>query len=405
VNLSADASQIDYAPSVPANWPVVPAFIAPALDELAARPSGSPVLIFKPGAPPGGPRNVFSNFNLLAAQALPGSSVQIDASLVNPAVVPGNVYPNIASMTGTPDGTGPTNVVFSDGASFPDLRNLDNNLKIVTQGLVVSPLTVDDNQTLTLGFGVQVDPAAGATAPSILATPGNGMFGPSIVVGLNSYLGVSSPAGAPFAVGIAPKTPLATNVLDLYLNGGVLPTDRVTKFGPNAAIAQLAVLFVSQETFEAWPFTFLQPNVNTVKYENLTGVGTGQFVAIETLIDAVIEDQVIPPYFGATTLPVAEEGSRAGGMTVGAPGFASHFDINLTGNAALPPGTTATVSLLRNGVPIGVVLGPLAIDGGIVTQSLDGFVSQHVAGDTYTAIITPSAALTAKLTNISGGLR
>jgi len=392
--------------------PASPITDVPDLKQRGAQPyggtpgqGGAGLLIFRPGAPAGGPPNVFSDFDVLAGEALPGSVVQIDASLVNPAVVPGNVYPYIATMIGSPDGTGPANVVFSDGASFPDLRSLDGNLKILTEGLVVSPITVDDNQALTLGFGVQVDAVPGATAPSILATPGNGMFGPSIVVGLNSYIGVDTPPGAPFAIGVAPKSNLATNVLDVFLDGGVLPTDKVTAYGLDAAFAQLALLFVSQQTFEAWPLDFTQPSVPTVQYENLTGVGTGQFVAIETLIDAVVEDQVIPPFFAATTLPLAEESSRAGGLIMGAPGFASHFDINITGNPALPAGTTANVQLLLNGGPTGVVLAGIPIDGGTVAASLDGFVSRHSAGDFYTAVITPSAALTAKLSNISGGLR
>jgi hypothetical protein len=151
-------------------------------------------LVYRPG---GLSRdNVFGNWPDLYAKLVTMQGpvpVQIDDSIISPAVIPAGVWDAVVTLIGMLTRPGGINVLcqVADGATFPSLREVRDNLTISSRAATVPMLTLTDGQVLFLQRGaiVQRDPAA-VRCP-ILA-PAALVVQPTIVLDLGGVLGVTT---------------------------------------------------------------------------------------------------------------------------------------------------------------------------------------------------------------------
>jgi hypothetical protein len=354
--------------------------------------SGGAALIWKPGAPPGSPANVFSDWNALVAASLPHSTVIADNTLVPGGIqFPAGVWPNFDAILGqlTVETTLASTL---DGAVFPNVRRIADNILIRTHANSVSPFPITDGDLMILEDGGIIFAATGSTQPSMLATPGSGGTGPTIRIGTTGILG-NGGAGAPPTLGISPQTPGANDVT-VVLDGGSLVSNTVGGLGPNATSSVLVVLVLSEASFElSAPITQL-PSLATLAFDDLTGTQTGQFAADTGRVDGLGgTPQIIPAFGGTTTLLPNESNTRFRAVLMNAAGVKTHIDMELTGSGA-GDGNTGTVQLLKNGVPVPGASFSIPISlGTTVTGSASGFLSQHEPGDFYNLTLAAVAPI------------
>lgn len=118
----------------------------------------------------------------------------------------------------------------------------------------------------------------------------------------------------------------------------------------------------------------------------------GAFASLATAVA-----QAIPPGSGAST----SSSDLVEGILAPISGYVSAFRVQFVGNALNVAGQTVTATLLKNGVAVtGASIAGIVTTAGTKTGSVLFAQVAYVGGDVFTVTITPSAPLTAVLTDV-----
>jgi hypothetical protein len=233
--------------------------------------SSDPVtFIYRPGDPnPIG--NVFNNFTTLytALQFTPGLTVlQIDDSIVSPAVIPAGTY-NLehCTLSGNLENGVPTFCTISDGVVFTKIESITDQLVLNCMSISVPAHSLTSGDIFVIDKGSQVKNDPTSTVP-FFHIPAGLAVAPIIVLTLGGKLGttgnhvVQVDAGGSFAV----VADVLAEIKDDVLTGA----------------GSAFILVTSQSTFANSPSPILQPSVtggyqvviydfaNYVSFMNLT---------------------------------------------------------------------------------------------------------------------------------------
>ena len=165
-DVAGHAELHQYAPAVPANWPVPPTEVAQALDELAAnavQAGVTPVLVYRPAGVAAG--NVFTSWTALMAERakLHGPwFLQVESPGVT-APVPAGAW-DLDSVTISSNGY-PTTLEFENGATI-SFNTLSATAGVVLQANSAAPIWSAATTTTTL---VRIDDLA--VIQSVTAVP------------------------------------------------------------------------------------------------------------------------------------------------------------------------------------------------------------------------------------------
>lgn len=206
------------------------------------------VFVYRPGGVPSA--TVYPVWSDLYAALLAFDGprvVQIDDSIVSPAVVPAGVYDLANTTLQGVFGNVPTQCFLLDGVQFPHLSQVTGNLTMTSLSTTLPVLTLGNNDILVLELGavLQSDPAS--TVPAIAVVPGTS---PIIVQTLGGTLG--STGNHVLSIGLGAAVILAEDTL------ASLPTDVIT--GPGTAL----VVVLSSSMFLNTPNPITQPAVGTL---------------------------------------------------------------------------------------------------------------------------------------------
>ena len=129
-------------------------------------------------------------------------------------------------------------------------------------------------------------------------------------------------------------------------------------------------------------------------------VNQGQFSAAASLLDAAA--QFLPPGSGALTSLT----SGLGLLVCGQPRTVTKLCVRFTGDAANAGGQTVIFQIYKNGSPTTAVTTSIATDAGVhsASVSLVSAPLQFVDSDRIRIAVTPSAPLTAPLTDIMASI-
>jgi len=394
--------------------PIEPIFNVPDLQQRGAYPFGSAtasasgVLIFRPGAPAGSPSNVFADWPTLYAATLPGALVQVDTSLVSPAVIPpGDWSANVFALYGNPDNpdaSGFTTLHVDDGAI---LRTPTQGVAVLAQGLALTTLgtapafTLGPGGTLRLQTGATLNKDPAALGPAVLCEPGAALTTAPIAFVLDFLTELGPTADT---VEVSPTVPVGASLVYLYANGGTVDSGTFVGGGPNLAAAVLVLVFVSNTSFLASANPITMPGIAQFVSENFTDEAPLPFIVSQVPAGVAPVNAVIPYLRSPTSAPPGDATVRSFGATELRAGLKVDFYVEHTGDGSAS-GNVATYEILKNGAslvpPVKIVL---PADGGTVHGNA-GFAGWHTFLDFWSLKVTTTILLAAPgITNVTGML-
>lgn len=346
--------------------------------------SGAP-FVYKPGAPAGGPPNIFGDPASLRAALLPDSVVVVDASITSPAVFPAGDWSNVGQLLGSPaspDASGATQIQFADGADFAGLWRLAGGAAVATFGSspANAPIQIGPSsaRALIVEEGAHLYRAASAAGPAIHYVPGASGNGPALYVGLTALVG----GGAGEDIQIDP-TPTSTDQLTTYLDGGALAgVNPVDAIGPNAANALSVILITNAQTYDVLggPITSAAPLLQVI--EDRTQAQTPVRFGCQAAASLAPLDEIVGVWSNPGTFPPGDAAAAGVAWVPTARTLRGGLRVTLVGDGS---GTlTATFQLEVNGVNVPGAALTLAAGGASVTGSVDGFEYWAAEGDVVT---------------------
>ncbi len=203
------ASDEGYTPATPGNWSPVPAFVAPALDQLAGRSGAAPTeIIYQPGGSTSG--NTYATWagvmGVVSATTIP-LTVYVDDTHIGTATIPdtglGAVYSGKQLVTLAPltkNSVSETLIELLNGTVLQDWLGISGPMTVEAVATSTTPIQFSvTGQLFTLANEVTLTLLAGAASPFI-EVPGG------LTVNMVTDLGVSmnsSAAGATPIVNVA----------------------------------------------------------------------------------------------------------------------------------------------------------------------------------------------------------